>query len=149
MIYVNTQASLLAYLCAKARSLKDKHGVSFEVINFDAYVDMKDLPKGNVIGIGELSMQDDGKDPIPTVTAFFMAGTENDPNNMLLTKVVSEFWEDVEAESKIDLLDESTAEDIGDIIFYGERIILPVEKNLTNKILQGVSFLGGALVSKT
>ena len=134
---------MLAFLRAKASDLSIELETTLTTVNFDAYTDLNTLPAGDVIGLGELSMQTDSSDALEVVTAIIMVGTENDPNNMRLTKIVSELYDCLKPAQKIEYLDEVTGDEAGLMINFGETIVLPVEKDLVSKILQGISFMSG------
>lgn len=147
-IYSNTQTSLLAFLQEKATKLSAELGTSIVVANFDAYTDLVNLPSGDILGLGDLSMQSDSEDALEVVTAILMVGTESDANNMRLTKLIDSLYEDLKAEQQIPLLDEQTGEETGLMVCFGQTIVLPVEKDLQNKILQGVSFMAGVALNR-
>lgn len=138
---INSHTSLLAYLQSKAQQLGSELGTTFTVVNFDAYTDLGSLPEGDILGIGDFAFADNSDEPLETLSVILMAGTVNDPNNMRLIKIVSSLYEDLRPEKTINYINESTGLKAGLMICYGETLVLPVEKNLATKILQGVSLM--------
>ena len=144
---INTHASLLAYLSLMKGQLQTLLSSTITVVNFDNYADMQTLPDGDVIGIAEFAISTAGDDALDLASGIFMCGTVNDPNNMRLIKMINAFYNDSIPGSTLPYYDESNGDDLGIMVFKGETQVLPVEKGLSTKILQGVVFELAAIAS--
>lgn len=144
---VNVHASLLAYLSMLKGQLETALNTTITVVNFDSYTDMKTLPEGDVIGLAEFSLSTSGDDPLDLCSGIFMAGTVNDPNNMRLIKMINVIYNDAGLTQTLPYYDESNGDDLGIMVFKGETQVLPVEKGMSTKILQGVVFELAAIAS--
>lgn len=144
---INTHASLLAYLSLMKGQLQTLLSSTITVVNFDNYADMQTLPDGDVIGIAEFAISTAGDDALDLASGIFMCGTVNDPNNMRLIKMINAFYNDAIPGSTLPYYDESNGDDLGVMVFKGETQVLPVEKGLSTKILQGVVFELAAIAS--
>lgn len=146
-VLANTHASLFAYLSLLAHQFSTALNTKVTVVNFDSYTDMSELPQGDVVGLGEFGMLKNGDEPLDHVSGVFMVGTQNDPNNMRLIKMLNVIYADAEPGECLPLYAEDTGEDLGVMVFKGETQVLPVEKGMSTKILQGVVFELAAIES--
>jgi hypothetical protein len=136
----NIHASIFAYLSLLAPQLETLTGYPVTVVNFDSYTDMNTLPDGDVIGLGEFSLVSSGDEVLDLSSGIFMAGTVNDPNNMRLIKILNVLYDDCQPTKVLPYYAEASGAEVGILVFKGEAQVLPVEKGLSTKILQGVLF---------
>lgn len=75
-----------------------------------------------------------------------LVATEDDPNNMRLSELVSEVYDALKPGQSLSLWDAKTANRIGDLLCYGQAQIMPVVRTGGRKRLQGVQFSAGVVV---
>lgn len=146
---INTHASLYYYLGLMSTQIEALTGTAVTVVNFDSYTDMNTLPDGDVIGLAEFSLISSGDEVLDTASAMFMVGTINDPNNMRLIQILNVLYNDAQPGKTLPYVAEADGADIGILVFRGETVVLPVEKGMSTKMLQGMNFEVAAINDST
>jgi hypothetical protein len=117
-------------------------GTPFKPLNFDAYSDIIALPAGNLVGIENLTMtsQNDSS-PFFELSVMITVATENDVNNMLLSKALNYLFSKLQPTHTFMLYDESSGAAIGKATIFGRVNILPVNNTSGNtKTFQSINF---------
>ena len=85
-IYRDVQVSLLRF-SKEFQALMASRGLVLGFVNLDAHADQTTWPKGDFLGMGELTVDIGSMD---TVQVGFAIATEGDPNLLRMSKIVNE-----------------------------------------------------------
>lgn len=143
-LYLNTQSSLLAYINTTAATLQTLFGNVVTPVNFDSHADLSTLPPGDIIAMEGLAMSSvDDQQALAQVSVVFTFATENDSNNMQLTKYISYLFDLMQpGKTGIPFLDESTGDVLGTTVLFGQTQLMPADKASSTKAYQslGIQF---------
>lgn len=140
--YIDTQTSLLRLVSDYASVLTTDLGVTFSAINFDAYSDLISIPSGHLIGLENLAMNsiNDGT-PFFELSCMITIATENDTNNMILSKAVNYVFNKIQPTHTFTMYEESSGAILGKANIVGLTRVLPVNNQAGNtKAFQAIAF---------
>ena len=143
-IYRHSQASLLAFIAEVAGQFTTEYGVTFTPVNLDAVGAPEELPAGHILGVSEFSLTGHGDaHAVDSCSAIVHVGVENDPNNMLVSQVVSRLFDRLQPQRLIPMVNAGTGAPIGNFQIVGPTLALPVDRTSTNKVLVGITLQAG------
>lgn len=145
-LILHAQVSLLRFTSELAQEFRSKFSIPFETINFDSHRNESELPESNVVGLESFSYIE-RDDPVAVVSGQITVGTSQDPDNDTLIRALSIIIKRTKALKSIPLLDSSTGEVIGEIVFDGYRAVPPSSMG-ESKNFQSVIFDSSILLNR-
>lgn len=142
-IYEDTLKSLLKFCkdFSDARPL-----LNFKIEDFDAHADINEFASANYIGVMEYEMMDSGG-PLE-VTCMLGIMSFQDTKIITLRKTVGELAAKLRPGARIDLVNGSTGQKLGNLIVSSMQV-LPISREAKNRPVQfiGVHFLSDMATS--
>lgn len=145
-MYLNIQASLLRYCSDKAGQLKLTKGYQLTPMNLDAVLNEDNLAKGNIIGIEKLSVLAESDSNIVTsFTCAITLGTQEDPNNMQLSRLVDSVFKDLQINNNLAIYDSETGLRFTNAVIKGTTYVMPVQVGSDYRVFQSVTFMASVI----
>ena len=121
--YQNFHSSLLRF-CKVFADDRNSFGCKLEVVNFDAYATIEDLPKTDLIGISnyQLTVEDEGHE----VEVMIGISTLEDTNNFRLADFADKLLQKLMPESILPVVEADTGCQIGIMTVAGGTKVMPV-----------------------
>lgn len=143
--YQNIHASLLRFCSDNALNLKTLYAETFTPVVIDAYADDNELPETQLIGIENLAVVSaSDKMPFDTFSVLITIGLRNDTNNMLLSKVTGNLFEQLRPAHEIMLLDCDDGSRLGTMKLKGRTSIMPIMRSPAGIVFRSISITGSA-----
>lgn len=123
--YANLQASLLRF-CSDFKDDMLTEGFRLDTVNLDAHTDPEKWPEKDFIGVGEFTMEYDGRNVM--LTAAFAVSTVADTNLFRMSELINHLVNRLEPMMSFPIYGARTGAEVGKImILDGTRVGAPLE----------------------